>query len=55
MRTDKIIWLDGHTSTIDSEEAFRCSEQICTDNGYKYILKYANSEFIWIGGCWMEM
>lgn len=56
MGTDKIIWLDGHTSTISSEEAFRRQREVYTDDdGYEYIMKYADSEFVWRGGCWMEV
>lgn len=55
MTTDKIIWLDGHTSTISSEEAYRRQREVYTDRGCEHIMKYADSEFIWIGGCWMEI
>lgn len=30
---DTIIWLDGHTTTISSEEAFRKEYKVCTDEG----------------------
>lgn len=52
--TDKIIWLDGHTTTIDSEEAFRRQRGVYTDYGPEWIMKYADSEFVWRGNCWME-
>lgn len=52
---DKIIWLDGHTTTISSEEAYHKSYECLTDNGYEWRMKIADSEFVWIGNCWMEL
>lgn len=35
--TDKIIWLDGHVTTIDSKEAFRRQyEFVFIENGYTF-------------------
>lgn len=48
---DKIIWLDGHTSSIDSDEAF--SKQY-TENG-SWHMNHAGSTFIWVANCWMEV
>lgn len=55
MTTDKIIWLDGHVTTISSEEAFRRQREVYTDEGSEWVMKYADSEFVWKGNCWMEM
>lgn len=30
---DKMIWSDGHTTTISSEEAFRRQYEVYTNNG----------------------
>lgn len=48
---DKIIWLDGHTSRIDSDEAF--SKQY-TENG-NWHMNHAGSTFVWVANCWMEI
>lgn len=55
MATDKIIWLDGHITTISSEEAYRRQRKVYTDEGFEWHMKYADSEFVWVGGCWMEV
>lgn len=39
MGTDKIIWLDGHVSTIASEEASRNMYEYPTDGGWDKTLK----------------
>lgn len=39
---DKIIWADGHTTTINSEEAFRRQYEVPTDNGSEWRMR---SEF----------
>ena len=48
---DKIIWLDGHTSSIASHEAF--SKQYSENN--KWYMNHADSTFVWMGNCWMEI
>lgn len=35
MATDKIIWLDGHITTISSEEAYRRQRKVYTDEGFE--------------------
>lgn len=52
---DKIIWLDGHTTTISSEEAFRRQRKVYIYDGYEWVMKYADSEFVWRDNCWMEI
>lgn len=47
---DKIIWLDGHTSSIASDEAF--SKQYSENN--KWYMNHAGSTFVWMANCWME-
>lgn len=51
---DKIIWLDGHVTTISSEEANRRMREVYSDNGSEWVMLYADSEFVWKGGCWMQ-
>ena len=48
---DKIIWLDGHTSSIASNEAF--SKQYSENN--KWYMNHADSTFVWMANCWMEV
>ena len=48
---DKIIWLDGHTSSISTETTDRL--QYVKDG--KYYMNLDGSSFIWIANCWMEV
>lgn len=52
--TDKIIWLDGHITTISSEEAYLRSREVYTDNGSEWVMLLSDSEFVWKNNCWME-
>lgn len=52
---DKILWLDGHTSTISREEAFRTQYEVCTDEGSEWRMRIGDSEFVWRGNCWMQL
>lgn len=52
---DKIIWLDGHTTTISSEEAFRRQYEFYTDNGSEWRMRIGDAEFAWHGNCWMQL
>lgn len=46
---DKLIWLDGHTTTISSEEAFRKSREELDENGeYIHVLYHYDSRFVLI-------
>lgn len=51
---DKIIWSDGHVTTISSEEANRYMKEVYSDNGSEWVMLYANSEFVWKANCWMQ-
>lgn len=48
---DRILWLDGHTSKISSEEAW--NKQYTKDNNW--FMNHADSTFVWIANCWMEV
>lgn len=52
---DKIIWSDGHITTISSEEAFRKQYEACTDKGSEYRIRIGDTEFAWHGNCWMQL
>jgi hypothetical protein len=53
--TDKIIWLDGHVTTISSEEAFRKQYEFVDEYSNEWRMKIGDSEFAWHGNCWMEL
>lgn len=55
MGTDKIIWLDGHVSTIASEEASRNMYEHPTDEGWEWRMKAYDTEFVWRANCWMQV
>lgn len=52
---DKIIWADGHTTTISSEEAFRRQYEVPTDNGFEWRMRIDDTEFAWHANCWMDI
>jgi len=54
-KVDRIIWLDGHTSTMASEEAFLRSKEVYTDDGNEWHMTYADAEFVWKANCWMQI
>lgn len=47
---DKIIWLDGHVTTISNEEAFR---RQYTDDDSEWRMKIGDAELVWHSNCWM--
>ena len=51
---EKLLWLDGHVSSIDAEEAFRKSFAELTDDGLVYVLHYYDAEFEWHNNMWMQ-
>lgn len=55
MKTDKIIWLDGHTTTADSEEMSRKMVEVATDTGSKWHIIDTDFELVWKGNCWMQI
>lgn len=52
---DKMIWSDGHTTTISSEEAFRRQYEVPTDNGSEWRMRIDDTEFAWHANCWMDI
>lgn len=52
---DTIIWLDGHTSKISTEEANNKSYSTICNGRNEFRLKLQNSEFAWRGNCWMQL
>ena len=44
---EKLLWLDGHVTTISAKEAFRWSREEITDDGYVLVLPYYDVEFEW--------
>ena len=55
MKTDKIIWLDGHTTTADAEEMSRKMVEVCTDTGSEWHVIDTDFELVWKGNCWMQI
>jgi hypothetical protein len=55
MGTDRIIWLDGHVSTIASEEAYRKMYEYSTDDGSEWRMNIGDAEFVWKANCWMQV
>lgn len=55
MSTDRIIWGDGHVSTIASEEASHKMYVHPTDKGWEWRMKVYNVEFVWKANCWMQV
>lgn len=51
---EKLLWLDGHISLIDAEEAFRKSHEELTDKGYVYVLFHNDAQFEWHNNMWMQ-
>lgn len=51
---ETILWLDGHTSSISEEEAYRKSHEELTIDGYVYVLRHNGFEFEWHDNMWMQ-
>lgn len=52
---DKIIWSDGHTTTISSEEVLEKQYEFYTERGIEWRMKIGDAEFAWYGNCWMQL
>ena len=52
---EKLLWLDGHVSLIDAEEALRKSFVELTDAGWVYVLHYCDAQFKWRNNMWMQI
>lgn len=51
---ERMLWLDGHVTTIDAKEAFLNSHEEITDYGYVHVLLHYGSEFEWHNNMWMQ-
>ena len=51
---ETILWLDGHTSLISEEEAYRKSHAEATDYGFVHVLLHNGFEFEWRDNMWMQ-
>jgi hypothetical protein len=51
---EKLLWSDGHMTTISAEEAFRKSRAEATDDGYVHVLRHNGFEFEWHNNMWMQ-
>ena len=51
---EKLLWLDGHVTTISAKEAFLKSHEEITDNGYVHVLLHNGFEFEWHNNMWMQ-
>ena len=51
---EKLLWLDGHISLIDGEEALLNAYEEMTDNGHIWVLFYGDFEFEWHNNMWMQ-
>lgn len=52
---DKIIWKDGHVTTIASKDAFLKQFEVATKTTNEWHIIIGDSEFIWKANCWMEI
>ena len=51
---EKVLWLDGHVTLIDAEEAYRKSHAEATDCGFVHVLLHNGFEFEWHNNMWMQ-
>ena len=51
---EKLLWLDGHVTTIGEKEAYLKSREEITDNGYIWVLLHYDYEFEWHNNMWMQ-
>lgn len=52
---EKLLWLDGHVSLIDGEEATRKMVAELTDYGWVYVLHHCDAQFEWHNNMWMQI
>lgn len=52
---EKIIWLDGHTTTISNEEVLEKHYKVYTESGIEWRMKIGDAEFVWHTDCWMQL
>ena len=51
---EKLLWSDGHVSSISAEEAYRKSHAEATDYGFVHVLLHYGFEFEWHNNMWMQ-
>lgn len=52
---ERIIRLDGTTSSISSEEAYLNMREVITDSISEWVIPYSNkTELVWKNNYWME-
>ena len=53
---ETILWLDGHTSTIDVDEALcKSHEELTDDFDYVFVLVHHGYKFEWHNNMWMQV
>lgn len=52
---ERILWLDGHTSSISEEEAFQESSLEQKEDDYVEVLRYGGFEFEWHNNMWVQV
>lgn len=52
---EKLLWLDGHVTSIDAEEAYRKSYAEATDDGFVHVLLHNGFKFEWRNNMWMQV
>ena len=51
---EKLLWLDGHVTAINAEEAYLKSHVELTDDGFVHVLRHNGFEFEWHNNMWMQ-
>lgn len=52
---ERIIRLDGTTSSISPEEAYLNMREVITDSESEWVIPYSKkTELVWKNNCWME-
>lgn len=51
---ERILWLDGHTSSISEEEAYDKTRIEYTNDCDIFILSHEGFEFEWHNNIWMQ-
>ncbi len=52
---EKILWLDGHVTSIDAEEAYRKSHAEVTADGFVHVLLHNGFKFEWHDNMWTQI
>ena len=51
---EKVLWLDGHVTSINAEEAHAKSHEELTYDGVIHVLFHNGFEFEWHNNMWMQ-